>query len=59
MILIKKEKDKIYFRLIFIYHLGNLRFQLINELFDSIEFTKTQVKSIKNEIKKNLDTRFK
>lgn len=59
MIRIKKNKDKIIFRLTIWFHLNWFNWLIINHEFDSDEFPKSQVKLIEQEIIKELKLKFR
>ena len=59
MIYIKKTKGEIFFNLIIIYRLGWFSFTLIREQFDSNKFTRKEIELIENNIRIELDKKFR
>lgn len=59
MILIQKKNGTVYFRLLFLYWYSWYSFDIIDHSFDSVEYTKSDVRKIKIRIKAEADKRFK
>jgi len=59
MILISKKDDTYYFRIWFLYWIGSFRVLVVNQLLSTDDWSRSQVRDIQKEIKKNLGKKYR